>query len=355
MPLFSRGVLLEQHKEPALSGGVQPFLSGMQEVRLQREPARSVTGLSQEEILSIAEEAGIIDEMDGRPLAEKLRRFIVKNIRIVAGDGIDDQPYISSQLAPLLAFPHQAAEGLRLVAKAIRADDWYFAVYRDLGGADVRIPRQIDGIRIERVGTHYPAQVRTNFSRQQKRPQRLIGVGALIAFYRAAFECRAQSTAFVTVAGGCVAQPANLEVSLGTPILQLLERCGLSRQPNKIIIGGSMTGITLTDPEKSVVTPSTRAVLAFYEDWKDHRYRCIGCGKCAQVCPQGLNPYFILRSYRRRMTRDIAQCDLNLCDGCGTCSYVCPARLEVAGLVRQAAQYYAARGIEFSNRQEPEE
>ena len=55
----------------------------------------------------------------------------------------------SVMLAPLLAFPHQAAEGLRLVAKAIRADDWYFAVYRDLGGADVRIPRQIDGIRIE--------------------------------------------------------------------------------------------------------------------------------------------------------------------------------------------------------------
>lgn len=66
--LYRRGVMLEQMKEPALSRTVK-----------QMEPAepcenpRDIDALSPEEILRAAEEADIVDETDGRPLAEKLR------------------------------------------------------------------------------------------------------------------------------------------------------------------------------------------------------------------------------------------------------------------------------------------
>ena len=77
--LYRRGVMLEQMKEPALSRTVK-----------QMEPAepcenpRDIDALSPEEILRAAEEADIVDETDGRPLAEKLREAGAEVLGIVS-------------------------------------------------------------------------------------------------------------------------------------------------------------------------------------------------------------------------------------------------------------------------------
>ena len=66
--LYRRGVMLEQMKEPALSRTVKQLLP----VEPCENP-RNCEGLSAEEILLAAQQADIVDETDGRPLAEKLR------------------------------------------------------------------------------------------------------------------------------------------------------------------------------------------------------------------------------------------------------------------------------------------
>ena len=66
--LYRRGVMLEQMKEPALSRTVKQLLP----VEPCENP-RDCEGLSAEEILLAAQQADIVDETDGRPLAEKLR------------------------------------------------------------------------------------------------------------------------------------------------------------------------------------------------------------------------------------------------------------------------------------------
>ena len=84
--LYRRGVMLEQMKEPALSRTVK-----------QMEPAepcenpRDIDALSPEEILRAAEEADIVDETDGRPLAEKLREAMGSGTMLLI-DAIDEQP-----------------------------------------------------------------------------------------------------------------------------------------------------------------------------------------------------------------------------------------------------------------------
>ena len=147
MPLFSRGVLLEQHKEPALSGGVQPFLSGMQEVRLQREPARSVTGLSQEEILSIAEEAGIgkgtvyeyftsREEIISKAMAYRLRgEADALSERVNKAEGFEQK------LDTLLCFARDSvqaqASGMKVLFASARTLESPEAVCRHIGDAQV--------------------------------------------------------------------------------------------------------------------------------------------------------------------------------------------------------------------------
>ena len=64
--LYRRGVMLEQMKEPALSRTVQQMAPA--------EPAenpREVDGMTAQEIIEAAELADIVDETDGRPLAEQ--------------------------------------------------------------------------------------------------------------------------------------------------------------------------------------------------------------------------------------------------------------------------------------------
>ena len=109
--LYRRGVMLEQMKEPALSRTVK-----------QMEPAepcenpRDIDALSPEEILRAAEEADIVDETDGRPLAEKLREAMGSGTMLLI-DAIDDEPYVSSQLP----FP--------LYRSASSSSIWHWAGY----------------------------------------------------------------------------------------------------------------------------------------------------------------------------------------------------------------------------------
>ena len=88
--LFPHGVALEQMKEPALSRTIKQMPMTPQYIENAKKIA-TIDDVSAEEIISIAEAAGIIDETDGVHLAEKLRKMKDKS-PIVLVDGIDDEP-----------------------------------------------------------------------------------------------------------------------------------------------------------------------------------------------------------------------------------------------------------------------
>jgi len=110
----------------------------------------------------------------------------------------------------------------------------------------------------------------------------------------------------------------------------VLERCGLADNPTRVVIGGSMTGISIMDTDHTLVSPTTRAVLAFREDEKERNYTCIGCGRCTASCPAGLDPMFIYRAVKSRRLSLLVPLRAAECVGCGTCSYVCPSKLPLS-------------------------
>ena len=303
--LYRRGVMLEQMKEPALSRTVK-----------QMEPAepcenpRDIDALSPEEILRAAEEADIVDETDGRPLAEKLREAMGSGTMLLI-DAIDDEPYVSSQMGPMLALRDQCAGGIRLAVRALGTTDATVLVYRHISDSEVAIPRNIGGIPIKRVGGKYPAQCQMEEELAERYSGKgswlLCGACAMIHLYRAAVEGRPQTTTFVTVAGNCVGFPRNVEAPLGTPVLELLKLCGLTERPTRVILGGPLTGTATEDLRNEKVELSTTAVLAIRDDKHEYSYACIGCGRCTAVCPQGLNPMRILQELRRGNRRAVEE------------------------------------------------
>ena len=338
------GVYLQQYKEPALSRQVVSFINPSAPVsKLSLPPVEELEDLEPEQIIQYAREAAIVDERDGRPLWKKLSAGRRRKMEIVLGDAMDDEPYISSQLGPLLHFSEQAAQGLRAAVRAVGAQQMAFVVYKNLTDLSTRIPKSLDSIPVERLGGKYPVEIRANKADKDSKETLILGVCSLIHLARAIHQGEMQSTCFVTVAGNCVANPQNLEVSLGMTAHQVLERCGLSRDPTRVIIGGSMTGIAVIDTDKTLVSPVTRGVLAFLEDEKERRYRCIRCGRCINACPQGLNPMLINKAIKLRREKILEEMGLDRCIGCGTCSYVCPAKEEIAADIQRYQAQKAAK------------
>ena len=235
----------------------------------------------------------------------------------------------------MLALREQCAGGIRLAAKVLGTENSTVLVYKHISDSEVAIPRSIDGIPIRKIGGKYPAQQHVEEELEtlyrDKGGYLLVGACAMIHLYRAAAEGRAQTTAFVTVAGNCIGFPRNVEAPLGTPVIEMIKLCGLIEHPTRVILGGPLTGAATEDLRHEKVELRTAAVLAIHDDKDDYSYSCIGCGRCTAVCPQGLNPMRILQELRRGNHEAVEALGTRDCIQCMCCSYICPSRQSVAG------------------------
>lgn len=324
----SNGILLEQEKEPALSKPFLPFFSSStlqsQPFSYERDDSKP---LSKAQLIEICRLAGIVDERDGKPLADKLQKC-PKKVSVLCADAIDDEPYVSSQINPLLHCRAQAVQALKWLSEALEAQSCFIAVYKNMSALDTKIPSTIESVEVRRMEGRYPMEIRAfrGFSKDAL----IVGSAALLHLYRAVTQGQVQTTSFVTVAGNCVANPCNLEVTVGTPVAQILERCGLTRTPSYIIEGSAMHGILINDPEHTSVQAVTRSVLAFHVDRQEHLYNCVGCGRCIEACPQGLNPRKLYRCVTTHHTQKAVELGISRCIGCASCSYICPSRLDLS-------------------------
>ena len=131
----------------------------------------------------------------------------------------------------------------------------------------------------------------------------------------------------VTVDGGAVANPQNVIAPVGTAMSDLFDACGgLTCDPEKILYGGPMMGITVPSAAEPVLT-NTNAILALSA--KEARLpkitNCIRCGACTNHCPFGLAPAAISHAYRINDVDTLKTLSVDTCMLCGCCSFVCPA------------------------------
>ena len=131
----------------------------------------------------------------------------------------------------------------------------------------------------------------------------------------------------VTVDGGCVKEPKNVLVPIGTAMSEVFDFCGgLTKDPDKVIYGGPMMGISVPDTTAPILK-NTNAILALSskETKTPKTTPCIRCGSCTNTCPFGLAPAEIARAYDKKDAVTLDKLAVNACMECGCCSFVCPA------------------------------
>lgn len=343
MALFAKGIRLTQHKEPALSSKLIHYTTTQpQYFQLDMELPENLEDFTPREIIAVARDAQIYDERDGRLLVSKLRRVAGKGGGMIV-DAIDDEPYVSSKMAPLLQLTPLVEQGIQLCQKVVEAGEVNIQTYRYLGEIHTPIPSKIGGYSVEKLGGGYPALPSLGGGTGRRRGHQgevlIVGTGALVHLARAATHRIPQTTTFITVAGNAVASPMNMEVSLGTTVAHVLERAGVVGVADRIIVGGPMKGIAIADPEKTLITATTRSILAVRGKTSQRIYECINCGRCEEACPVGLNPRYIHSFVDQKYYSQMETFDAEYCVACGTCSYVCPSRLDLLGAMLEAKEY----------------
>ena len=144
----------------------------------------------------------------------------------------------------------------------------------------------------------------------------------------------------VTVEGDAIAKPQNIEVPIGTLYRDVIDACGGVKEGvelGKIIFGGPMMGVAATNLS-APVTKTTSGILLLKEGsvFDPEQTACIRCGRCAEVCPQGLEPFAITGFVRRGEYQEAKKIHVLDCIECGSCSYICPARVPLTDYCKLA-------------------
>ena len=284
--------------------------------------------ISDEDIAFAINECGILNTTDKRTLKEIYEEY-PNGVRNLVIDAIDDEPYVSSRISQLLFRSEHIVPAIRALNRVFGAKNIRIDIYDKNDDITIRMPHNIGGYTVNHVKQNYPV---SRMMRSDKETV-YIGVGALLSFYYSAVDKCAWTYTIVTVAGDSVKNPTNIEVPIGTPIGDILDFCGLVKKPKTVILGGSMTGYIVNGTDIPVLR-STKAVLAFSEELSCETYSCIGCGKCIDVCPEELLPYYIYTYYLDNNIEKLYRLSADRCTECGCCSYICPAKIDLRQYVK---------------------
>ncbi len=294
------------------------------------------------------------------PSAAKLNTAHKMHTEMLLINAAECEPYITCDDALIRRRPEEVILGILLIKKAVGAKkcligiednkpEAYQALLNTLSGYNK--PHSKPQIEVIPIPARYPAggekqliQVLTGKEVPSGGLPMDIGilchnVTTAAAVYQAVYRGEPLTSRIVTITGGAVKQPQNMEVLIGTSIREVLNQAGL-REENieKVIMGGPMMGFAL--PSLDIpVTKATNCLLVSekYElATPPPAMPCIRCSRCADSCPMSLLPQQMYWYAKSRELDKVQEYNLFDCIECGCCSYECPSNIPLVQYFRYA-------------------
>ncbi|MFM8332637.1 MAG: electron transport complex subunit RsxC, partial [Candidatus Methylumidiphilus sp.] len=109
----------------------------------------------------------------------------------------------------------------------------------------------------------------------------------------------------ITVSGGAVDAPRNIDAPIGTPLASLLEYCGYRPQDAaRFVMGGPMMGDALPHPNVPLVKGACGILALTRAEVKASDAKsCIRCSRCVTACPVGLLPLEMMSRIRENKAK----------------------------------------------------
>ena len=309
--------------------------------------------LTSEEIIKRVKDAGVTGMGGaGFPTFIKLTPPPTAKAECVIINGVECEPYITSDYRLMLEHADEILVGLQLLMKAVNVDKGYIGIEDNKPQAIKLFEEKtanMNGIEIVPLAKKYPQGgekqlVDAVIRRQVPAPPAIpVNVGAVVqnvgtafAVYQAVMKNKPLFERYTTVTGKQVKNPGNFLVRMGTPMSQLIDACGgLPEGDNKILAGGPMMGKALLTTEVPICKGTNSVTILTDNDaHRKEAQPCIRCAKCVSACPMGLEPYLLsilssMKNWERLESEDITSCI-----ECGSCQFTCPAHRPLLDNIR---------------------
>ncbi|MBE6921494.1 MAG: electron transport complex subunit RsxC [Ruminococcaceae bacterium] len=312
-----------------------------------------VDALSAQELISIIREAGIVG-MGGAsfPTHVKLSGGIGKIDTIIVNAG-ECEPYITADDRLCREMPRELISGIQIIMRILGLSEAHIGIEDNKPEAIRALKANVadSGVIVDILPAKYPQGAEKQLiqaitGRQVPSGGLPAEVGCAVinaatckAIHDAVYEGMPLIQRIVTVSGDILMEPKNLLVPIGTSYNDLLEACGHSERPYKVLCGGPMMGVAQFDLSVSTV----KACNAITILGKKNRFtvndpHCIRCGKCIDVCPMHLMPVLMYKALYSNEIEEMNQTHLMDCCECGCCAYNCPAGVPLVLAFRSGKQ-----------------
>ena len=283
-----------------------------------------------------------------------------KKCEMLIINGCECEPYLTSDYRTLLEKGEQVVIGTAIIKQVLGVDKATIGIEDNKPEAIAHIEKVLQemrkvsskfaGISVMSLMKKYPEGgekqlIDAVMHRQVASGGLPIDVGAVVqnvatalAVYDAVQKNKPIVDNSVTVTGECFPKQANLLVRVGTPLDYIIDYLGgFPQDAVKVISGGPMMGKAVSNLEAATLKGTSALLfLTAAQTARKPESNCIRCGKCADACPMGLEPFLLNRLARNGMTEELEKQAVQDCIECGCCLYSCPANIPLLDVIRQA-------------------
>ncbi|MBO4743409.1 MAG: electron transport complex subunit RsxC [Bacteroidales bacterium] len=271
-------------------------------------------------------------------------------------NGAECEPYLTSDFRILLERTDEIVVGAALMQKVLGGCPCVIGIEENkpeaIAAARASVKKlAYPGIRVEVLKKRYPQGgekqlIDAVMHRQVGSGGLPIDVGAVVqnvatslAVYEAVQKNKSLVTNVMTITGDCL--PAerqhNYLFRIGMPLSYIAEYAGgVPEGAKKLISGGPMMGKAIANLDAATVKGSSSILYLGESTVRKQESPCIRCGRCADACPMGLEPFLLKSLYA---ASDVAALEANAaqdCIECGCCQYSCPASIALLDNIRMA-------------------
>lgn len=320
---------------------------------------KNIENLTREQLINKMEQAGLTG-LGGAGFPTHVKYKTKAKIDAVIINAVECEPYLTADYQFILSYPEKLLKGATYLMRAADAKEVIIAykIYnKKIREAVQPFLANYPNVKLFPVKNVYPAGWEKYIVEQiTKKTYKgfpaeagvIVNNSATAIIYADVVEKNIPLIARpITITGEGITNPATYYVPLGTKVSELVEQSGgyiegLDPLKYNYIAGGPMTGRAILIDD--LVVNDTLGAVIVKPVVEGLHPECLGCGKCADVCPAYLTPTEIKKAFERKDLKLLSDLNANKCIECGLCSYICPSHVEITEAVGKGKAFLQKGG-----------
>lgn len=347
------GTVKKFHRSGKLTEFVQiknDFKETYEDTIKERTP-EEIAALSREDFIEIVKENSLVG-LGGSSFPTYIKFQTTDPIHTLCINGIECEPYLSSDHRIILEYPDRLMKGIGYAMKAFGAKVAYICIkkkYQDLYDALTAILGKYPelNVKIARVGNYYPQGWEIEMVKSAlgiKIPSGVLpskfgimnfNVSTIVGLYKAIRYNMPVIKRNFTLTGDGIKFPQNFRVRVGTSVLELIDKCGgyVDDKDKVFIMGGPMMGACQVKDDAVITKTVTSVIVLQHKVYKEEP--CVRCASCVYSCPCGLQPVQIMNAVKNNDREGLKKLNVKRCIECGLCSYTCTSKIHLTEYCRK--------------------